>query len=270
MFATQNDLNWDVIKRDLFVKVDGEDIKVPGKVAQVRDDINQVIGITSPSYEVFQNSQLRELVAPMVSEGLLEITNIGYLGMGNKVYLQAQMAQDYKVVGEEHRGMLTLLNSHDGSSTLAAGITDTRVICTNTFASAMSSFDHRIRHNSEIHVNALNITETIDYVNDGMRVFAQNAEKLASTPCDVETLDSLISYAFNKDAETVRSRNTIVRFFRNGVGNEGKTLWDGLNGLTQWVSHNSMKNENRRFASANFGKGADVSRRFMKAALATV
>ena len=61
-FATQDQLNWGVLSRDLFVKFDGEDIKVPGKVAQVRDDNQAVVGITSPSYEVFQNDQLKELV----------------------------------------------------------------------------------------------------------------------------------------------------------------------------------------------------------------
>jgi len=271
MFATQNQLDWNVLKRDLFVKVNGEDIKVPGKVAQVRDDNNNVVGITSPSYEVFQNSDLKGLVKPLVDEGLLEVTNIGYLGKGSKVFIQAQMSQEFIVAGEAHKGNLTLLNSHDGSSTLAAGVTDTRVICTNTFASALTDLSTRIRHNSEMHVKALEITETINFVNEGMKLFGAQAEKLALAKCDESTLDSLLAYAFKKDdVKTLRPRNKIVSFFRSGIGNEGKTLWDATNGLTQWVTHESSKDAGKRFATANFGKGADVSRRFVSAALALV
>ena len=272
MFATQDQLEWSVESAALTATLDtGVQVEVPGKVAQVRSDNGSVIGITSPSYEVFQNSDLKGLVLPLVEEGLLEVTNIGYLGKGNKVFLQAQMTTDYQVVGEEHKGSLTLLNSHDGSSTLAAGVTDTRIVCSNTFASALSGFDARIRHNSEMHVKALEITETINFVNEGMRKFSEAAEVLSTTKCDEDTLDSLLAYAFKKDdVKTLRSRNKIVEFYRSGVGNEGKTLWDAVNGLTEWVTHESSKDVNKRFASANFGKGSEVSRRFVNSALSLV
>ena len=108
-------------------------------------------------------------------------------------------------------------------------------------------------------------------MNEGMKKFGESAEILATTKCNVETLDSLLSYAFKKDdVKTLRPRNQIVEFYRSGVGNEGKTLWDGLNGLTQWVTHNSSKKDGVRFASSNFGKGSEVTRRFMNGALALV
>lgn len=272
MFATQDQLNWNVQSAALTATLDdGSQVEVPGKVAQVRSDNGSVIGITSPSYEVFQNENLKGLILPLVEEGLLEVTNIGYLNKGSKVFIQAQMTTDYRIVGEDHRGSLTLLNSHDGSSTLASGVTDTRVICSNTFASAMTDLSTRIRHNSEMHVKALEITETINFVNEGMRKFSESAELLSAKRCDTETLDSLLAYAFKKDdVKTLRPRNKIVEFYRSGVGNEGRTLWDAVNGLTQWVTHNSSKDANKRFASANFGTGSQVSRRFVNAALSLV
>ena len=103
MFATQNQLDWNVISRDLFVKVDGEDVKVQGKKAQLRDDTSEVLGITGKDYQIFQNSDLRDLVMPAVEEGLMQIANIGFLGNGNKVFIQAEMSESFKVAGEEHR-----------------------------------------------------------------------------------------------------------------------------------------------------------------------
>ena len=267
-FATVDNLDWNVISRDLTYLVDGVEHRVPGKKVQLRDDYHTVLGITSSAYTVFQNSELRALVAPMVEEGLLEITNIGYLGTGAKVFVQAQMTESYRVAGEEHKGSLTILNSHDGSSALAAGVTDTRVICSNTFASALTDLDTRLRHTSDIATRALDIATTINFVNEGMAKFAEASEALAATRCTEDTLNELITAAYGR--ETVRARNQIVEFYRSGVGNEGKTLWDGLNGLTQFITHESNKKEGKRFASANFGAGAAVSRRFMNHALQLV
>lgn len=267
-FATADNLDWNVISRNLTYSVDGTEYNVPGKRVQLRDDTHGVVGITSDAYTVFQNSELKNLVMPMVEEGLLEIRNIGYLGFGAKVFVQAQMTESYKVVGEEHKGSLTILNSHDGSSALAAGVTDTRVICSNTFASALTDLDTRIRHTSDIGTKALDIKSTLNFVNEGMAKFAQASELLASTPCDDTTLNELISVAYGR--ETVRARNQIVDFYRAGVGNEGKTMWDALNGVTQYITHNSNKSSEKRFASANFGSGSQVSRRFMNAALELV
>ena len=268
-FATQDSLNWAVAPAALTATLDnGSQVEVPGKVAQVRSDNGRVLGITSPTYEVYQNNNLKALVEPLIQEGVLKIVTQGYLGKGEKVFIQAEMTQGYRIVGEEHKGMMTLLNSHDGSSTLAAGVTDQRVICSNTFAMALKSMSHKIRHNGDIYSKALEITETIQFVNEGMEKFGEAAEILATTKCNEETLDSLLSYAFKKDdVTTLRPRNQIVEFYRNGVGTEGKTLWDGLNGLTQWVTHNSSKKEGTRFASTNFGKGSEVTRRFMNSAL---
>jgi hypothetical protein len=110
-FATTDTLSWGVRQLPLTA---GEGIIVPGKVAQVRDDNDAVVGITSPTYEVFQNSQLKELVYPLVDAGQLTIENMGYLGKGEKVFIQCAVADEYKLGNESFKGMITLLNSHNG------------------------------------------------------------------------------------------------------------------------------------------------------------
>ena len=269
-FSTRDSLNWNVISRDLHVKVDGLDYNVPGKIAQLRDDTNEVIGITSPTYQVFQNSDLLNLIDPLIDEGLLEITNMGYLGKGGKVFVQAQMAEEYRIVGESHKARITLLNSHDGSAALASGITDHRVICSNTFAMAMTDMDKRIRHNSSIFEKALDITEVCEYVNSEMKRFNDAAETLKSSRVVGSMLDDLIAATYNKPVENVRAANSIKRFFRQGAGNEGETLWDALNAITQYTTHHASSDPGKRFASVNFGGNALRNRRAMNAALTLV
>ena len=269
-FSTTDQLNWGVISRDLNVTVGGEQIRVPGKVAQLRDDTNQVLGITSDRYTVFQNSSLRDFVAPLVEEGLLEIANIGYLGVGNKVFIQAQMTEDYTVAGENHKGMITLLNSHDGTAALSVGVTDTRVICGNTFAMAMGDMTTKLRHTMSMHDEATRITEVIDFVNERMSIYTQHAEMLASTAADLVTCDDIIAAAYNKPVENVRGANNIRKLFRSGRGNDGKTLYDAVNAVTEYTTHFAQKDAAKRHASVNFGSNALVNRRAMNAALALV
>ena len=166
-FATTDTLNWNVGTRDLFYTVAGEEIKVPGKVAQVRTDTRECVGITSPSYEVFQNHSLKDLVYPLVDAGQLTIENMGYLGKGEKVFIQCAMADEYKMGNESFKGMITLLNSHNASSKLSAGVTTERVICSNTFAMAQQDMSTKLAHRADIHSRALEITEVIKaYIND--------------------------------------------------------------------------------------------------------
>ena len=73
-FAVSNDLNWTVSKRPLFFqRSNGSTAEWPDKVAIVRDDNERALGSVSPNYEIVQNSDLLNLVNPIVEEGLLEI-----------------------------------------------------------------------------------------------------------------------------------------------------------------------------------------------------
>lgn len=268
--ATQASLDWNVLACPVAVQLpDGTSREVPNRKVLVRDDNFAQVGVVGGRYEIVQNSVITGLVSPLVSEGLLEITNQGYLGGGSKVFIQAQMTQGYEIAGEDHRAMLTLLNSHDGTSPLAAGVTDTRVICSNTFAMAMEGMSTRLQHKLGVNEQALKITETLDFVNERMRRFSEAAEVLSSTKATVGMVDKIILTAYGKkEGDTVRNRDQIVDRFFNGRGNEGSTLWDAFNAITEFNTHASGKTNEARFGYANFGTGASVARRAIDAALA--
>ena len=267
LMATKDNLDWNVITRDLSYQVDGQTYYVPNKKVHVRDDDNRAVGVTGLKYELFQNDDLKDFVMPLVEEGLLVIENMGYIGVGQKVYVQARMANEYTIAGEQHRGMITLLNSHDGSASLAAGVTDQRVICNNTFAMAMTDMSSRLRHTVGLYEKAAQISEIIDFVNERMATFSEAAEVLASTKANILMVDAMIEDAFEKPAESVRATNSIREFYRSGMGNEGKTLWDSFNAITQFTTHEAGKDAGQRFASVNFGRMAKINRRAMESAL---
>lgn len=269
--ANQTTLDWNVVSAPLSYSAPDGTHAIPSRVALLRDDTLKMIGMVSPSYEVFQNSQLKDLVMPMVEEGLLQIVNMGELNGGSKVFIQAQMAEDFTVAGDKTNAQLTFLNGHDGGTVLSAGVTSIRVICQNTFAQAMTQMNSRLRHNVEIHAKAESIQETASFVNEGMIKYRQAAEVLAITNASPAKVDDLIAAAFGKkSAAEVRARDTIQQLFKNGAGNSGKTLWDAVNGITEYTTHRSKRTAEGRFQYANFGTGARVSRRAMDVALAMV
>ena len=263
-FKVNDKLDWTVSKRTLcFIGADGEMIPWTEKKAVVRDDTDVALGVVSPSYEIVQNEDLKQVIAPMVSEGLLTVQNQGYLSKGAKVFIQAEVNQDFRVAGEDYRGMITLLNGHVGNASVAIGTTATRVICSNTFATAYSDISQKFRHTAGVTEQVLNSTEVIDYVNNAMRVYAEYVEKLAVTPCSARQFTSAVEQIYDRPVDNQRKSfvDQLNTLFYSGKGNSGKTMYDCFNAVTEFATHYSRKDSAGRFNYANFGKGADINRR---------
>lgn len=268
-FATHAPINWNVLEAPVSVTLpDGTSREIGNKKALLRDDTLAQLGFVSKSYEVVQNSVLTGLVRPLVEEGLLEVKNTGWIKGGRLVFVQAQMAEEFTVAGESHQGMLTLLNSHDGSTQLSAGVTDVRVICQNTFAMAYSEMSTRLQHKLGVNERALGITETLEYVNTRMKMFQDAAETLSRAKATTAQVEQVFRSAYGKKQdETVRNWDELWALYRNGRGNEGSTLWDAFNAVTEFSTHKSRKEADSRFAYSNFGSGATIARRAIDAAL---
>ena len=65
-------------------------------------------------------------------------------------------------------------------------------------------------------------------------------------------------------------RDTVERLFETGKGNKGQSVWDLYNGATEWVDHYKGNNEEKRFASAMFGDGANIKGKAFQSAMALV
>jgi phage/plasmid-like protein (TIGR03299 family) len=265
-FSMRDDLNWNVSKRQICViGADGNFQPVEGKMATVREDNDKVLGIVGDDYEVVANSDLKKLIQPLVDEEVLSISNMGYLNGGKKVFIQAQIAKDYQVVGEDYRGMITLLNSHDGTTTVSLGTTMVRVICSNTFNSVMKKLTEKYRHSEGVTERLLSTTAIVEYIDGAMRKYSEYVETLASAPCSAAQFKQAVESIYQKPVEGMRDNFVaqLNHLFYNGKGNEGKTMYDALNSVTEWNDHYSRKSKDARMNYSQFGAGANTSRRAM-------
>ena len=264
-FAINDSLNWTVSKRTLcYMTADGLQ-PWNEKQAVVRDDNDVALGVVSPEYELVQNEDLKSLINPMVSEGVLTIVKQGYLNKGARVFIQAEVNQEFQVVGENYKGLITLLNGHTGNASVAIGTTATRVICGNTFSMAYKDIGEKFRHSAGVTERVLESTAIINYVNDAMRKYSEYVETLADTKCTSTQFKQGVEQIYGKPADKLRDSfiDQLNNLFYNGKGNSGKTMYDCFNAVTEYATHYSRKNANGRFNYANFGKGADINRRAM-------
>jgi len=269
-FTVSNDLSWTVSHRPLFFqRENGTTAEWPERVAVVRDDNERCLGTVSPDYETVQNSDLLNLVKPMVDEGLLTIENMGYLNHGARVFAQAKVNKEYNVIGEDYKGYITLLNGHVGNCSVAIGSTMTRVICGNTFASAYSDISERYRHSAGVTERVLESTFIIDYVNGAMQTYAQYMETLATTKCTASQFKTFLEEVYNKPVDKMRDSfvSQLNNLFYSGKGNEGKTYHDAFNAVTEYASNYSRKTTSGRFLYSQFGQGARINNRALRAGL---
>lgn len=269
-FAITDNLDWVVEQRPIyFPNVDGQFVRFDDKVAVVRSDNGFPLGVVSGGYETVQNKELLSMVKPLVEEGLLTIENIGYLNNGAKVFIQSKIAKDFQVVGEDYTAFVTLLNGHVGNACVAIGSSNVRVICNNTFSMAYSSIAEKYRHSEGVNERVLETKTVIDYVDRSMAAYTANVESLASTRCSKALFQKFLELTYDKEVKEMKANfvESLERMFARGVGTEGKTLYDALNAVTYYNSHESRKTDEGRFNYVNFGQGSRRGQRAMEVAL---
>ena len=265
-FSISDNLDWSVSKRQLFfLDHTGAPVAYDQKMAVVREDNNCPIGVVAPSYEPLQNEDLKQLVAPMVEEGVLTIENQGFLSRGAKVFIQLQVNKEFEVIGESYRGYLTLLNSHNGTASVAIGPAMQRVICSNTFQAAYNDIGEKFRHTEGVTERVLNTTAITNFVDEAMKVYASKVETLATTRCTGAQFREALETIYNKPVDKMRDSfvSKLNDLFYNGKGNEGKSLYDVFNACTEWSNHYARKTKAGNVYYTQFGQGANINRRAM-------
>ena len=263
-FAVTSDLNWTVSKRPLFFqRANGTLGEWDTKVAIVRDDTEVCLGTVSQNYESVQNTDLLKLIDPMVQEGVLTVENMGYIAHGAKVFAQAKIAQEFRVLGEDYNAYITLLNGHVGNSSVAIGPSAHRVICGNTFTMAYADLSERYRHETGINEKVLSSKSVLNFVDGSMKRYSEKVEKLALTPCNTTQFRDILEVLFKKDIKDIKKADKFVQLFESGAGNEGRTFYDGFNAITDFSSNVARKSKNARFGYVNFGSGARMNERAM-------
>jgi phage/plasmid-like protein (TIGR03299 family) len=265
-FAITDNLDWTVSNRPVAsMNFQGEWVVDPMTKAVHRDDTDTRIGYVSANYETVQNSDLLDIIDPMVKEEVLTIENMGYLSHGSKVFIQAKINEEFRVVGETYKAYVTILNGHTGNASVAIGTSNVRVICGNTFSMAYKDLSERFRHSQGVNERILETTAVTNYVSESMRAYSAAADKLASTHMSIDQFRGFLETLYKRDINKMNNVETYSSLFRSGTGggNQGNTLYDAFNAITDFGSNHSRKSEDGRLVYSNFGSGSKANSRAM-------
>lgn len=269
-FAITSDLNWTVSKKPLFfTDSNNQSVEITDKFAVVRDDNGAFLGCVSSAFETVQNQDMLKLIQPLVDEGILTIENMGYLNKGARVFAQAKISESFQVLGEDYKAFVTLTNGHAGQCSCAIGATITRIICGNSFVTAQKDLGEKYRHSAGVNERLLSSQYVQEYVGQAMEVYSKYMETLATSSCTSSQFRQYLETVYQKETKDMRASfvDTLNSLFYSGAGNEGQTMHDAYQAVLDYSSNRSRKTEAGRFNYVQFGTGAAINNRALRAGL---
>lgn len=241
-------LNWDVARVPLITG--GEQFKgiVADKVAIVREDTRNIIGVVGEDYQPYQNSELYDAINRMAQEMNAPIHKGGMFKDGSKVYIQLK-TQTLNLGNDKIKGFLTAINSFDGSTSLAFGNSNTTISCMNTFNMAYRQLDGKFRHTKKM-VDKLSIMlQSFDKAMEEETQSFELIKKLASAQLEEAHVLKIKQLFFDiKDFKDISTRkaNQLTNFntaFAHEIGEKGANLWGAFSGLTRYTTHLDNSND---------------------------
>ena len=137
-------LDYQVEKAKVTFEANNQPNVIDGYYATYRTDNNQYLGMVKSRYEIVQNTEAFGFFDSIIDEGEAIFETAGVLGNGERIFVTAKLPDDMEVGGEKIEKYIMLMNSHDGSSSIIAGLTNIRVVCNNTLQAALKGLDNKV------------------------------------------------------------------------------------------------------------------------------
>lgn len=225
--------SWEAEKQPMFVQVaDSEYATVPNRVAIVRSDTKQVLGVVSPSYEPHQYDEWLLTSVSNILDDDLVIGSAGLLKEGSIAWVQIEMPENCKVADVEFRPNLLATTSFNGSIATTYKRTVTVVVCDNTRNSALkeSGQEISIRHTSKSMMRLGDARSALNIVHR----MAEDFEKELKTLLSMKVTDNQFTNFVDRhvpindeESQQAISRATNTRF-------EFQQLWQNDMRVAPW------------------------------------
>jgi hypothetical protein len=248
----QTNLNWNVRTESIQTE---SGITIQDKIALVREDTNDIVGVHSDGYRPFQNQELFELLDKVSNMTGLELTKGGLFKEGRRVYVQMKSA-DLRLGNDLIKGYLTGINSFDGSTSLAFGPSNVTISCMNSFFAAFKQLNTKVRHTKNMVIRIDEICKGLEGVLAQEQVMFGDITRMSETRFDDVIKESVTRQLFgikpevdlyDNDAISTNLRNKMSRFYidLNGeLQQKGDNMWGLFSGVTKYTTHSLSKSDN--------------------------
>lgn len=268
--------DWKVIESyDPEITHEGITYKSENTKALLREDTKTILKYHSSSYSVLQNHQLFE-IADSIPD--VKIESAGTLGGGRKVFCTLRIGEMYASEYDKIESYICLLNTHDGSTGLAAFPTSIRPVCANTLSMAFSkskSTRYSFRHTGDMDAKVEEFKKFMGEIHKYQGVWASAVESMQGKRINNKELVEFYNEIYNKHflAPSNKDQNTkkvqIVESWVDTLIAESMELsqepnyWLATNAITKNIQSKSPKRvagwEDKDKYSKFFGKKLEDS-----------
>ena len=246
--------------------------EVDGYKAIKYEDDKEAIAVLTDSYEILQTSEHMAYLEQLIEEGLIELETGGTLKGGRKCWMMARVkGADAEVRrGDRVRGYLLAAHAHDGSMSACDGFVNQRVVCANTMAMALGESGlSRVRHTRNMRDRVSIAQESIVEAVKTFHESIKQAKRMTKVSVDAEEVVQYVADVFKPKTEDALERITgeVLHLFEEGEGNGQGSVWDLVNGVSDYLSHVRGRSQEGRLDSLFFGEASNINARAWTQAL---
>lgn len=252
----QANLDYTVVKEPVYLQ-DG--ILVPSRIATVKKETREPIGLVSSRYEVYQNADAFKF--------LEEIPDIEFIRAGETyngmVYIIGKLPS-LTILNDTFTPYVIFQTSHNGWFSLRATICPLRIVCQNQFAMSFKNMQNTIsiRHSSRIDSNIVAAQQLLKDTATYMQGFTNTAEELALLRITDTDRNKIIDAFFDstkaitdrqKEALDVKKSSLNLCYNDDDNANFRGTAWGVVNAFTDYETHRTRK-QTERSAETTFSQ----------------
>lgn len=237
--------------------------------ATVRTDTEEVLGFVNDSYKPIQNINAFKFFDVLVAENEAVYETAGILGKGECVWILAKLPGYINVRGRDIvNKYLLLTNNHDGSAHVRVKLTSIRLVCNNTFTSALpGAGEVQVSHTPNAAQDLEQATTMLGlskYLYGQLEVMFNDMASRKITEAQLrEYVQALVPDNEEADntARTGRIRNSVLHLHESGQGAylARGTLWGAFNSVAEYTDHiMSDEDSSTRLNSIWFGRGEQL------------
>ena len=182
-----------------------------------------------------------------VYNGQACIETAGTLNNGRRIWVLANGTK-WAVGGDLIKSYDLWINRHDGTGCFELHRTNTRVVCANTWKTAIGDKRSRVfkgvRHTVNVKDGIAEAVNLLHGVNKAEEIERAKVQRMATIEMSTAEVSAFVGNLTGFDTQDLKASprarnqyNDIVDLFRGGTGNKGATRWDAFNAVTEYVDH---------------------------------
>ena len=242
-------LDWAVKQQPIFTTLDGKQIAINGKRANVRSTDGEVLGVVGDRYTPIQNDEMMSFADALLDEGARYET-AGSLKSGQVIFAALEIPEKIAIKGDNGATTtyLVIANGHNGLFPLKAMITPVRVVCMNTLNAALGSakMSFTLRHTAKIEEKVSEAKRALGLASAAVDEFSLIGSRMVKEKMERGEAFRIISRIFplsesekrEKEVMSERAKATFA-ILNNAENLDGlrDTKWGVYNAIAEYLDH---------------------------------